>query len=344
MRPPRLHPSTKIKTLTWIGAALAMLAIAVPVRADFAMPDVPGFSNSYPWFNTVSQYPENQSFQYFLAYHPNIAQALARNPSLLYNASWRYQFPALEQYLANHPYEWQALNQQDWAEGLPETPWGGYDQEHQWRDAYWWHANDPNWFYDNHQAWASLDSRWLTQDGAYDAHHQWHYGEWWYNQNPKWVTANHPNWLTEHHNWKTPSEQQSYRKQHTMATETHHSDRRTPAVENASIQPRNTRRSSQLQFETKQNQKNQQRAADQQHQQQARREQPRQIHVSNSRSAPRHVPEQQAKREQPPQMQRRPEPAVRKGGMPQEASREQHQQEPKAAHGEQGQHGQKGGK
>lgn len=319
MRPPLLRSGIKITTFTWFGAVLAILAIALPAHADFAMPEVPGFSNNYPWFNNVSQYPGNQSFQYFLAYHPNIAQALARNPSLLYDANWRYQFPALEQYLASHPYEWQALSGEDWAEGLPETPWGGYDQEHQWRDAYWWHANDPNWFYDNHQAWASLDARWLTEDGAYDAQHQWHYGEWWYNQNPNWVAANHPNWLTEHRNWESASEQQSYRKQHTTAAQSRQIQRSSTIERQASTLQANAGRTLDREPEVNRNQKNQQRSANPQHQ-------------------------QQAERERSPVTRRQPEPAVHKGDKQQEASRQQPRQEPNAAHQEQGQHDQKGEK
>src|SRR5579872_3144151 len=208
--------------LKWIGAILFSLAIAGPasaqvqVRIEFGRPQAYGFSNNYPWFNDVSQYQGDQTFQYFLAYHPDISRALALNPGLLYNAAWRSDNPALEQYLDSHPYEWQALNNANWSTGPAETQWGYDDSQHQWRDAYWWHQNDPNWFYDNHQDWSSLDSRWLVQDGAYDQQHQWHYGEWWYNQNPSWVTTNHPMWLSQHQNWSNQPEQQSFRQQHAM--------------------------------------------------------------------------------------------------------------------------------
>jgi hypothetical protein len=80
-------PHPMIKSLIWFGAILLAVAIAAPVNAQFSMPQVPGFSNSYPWFNEVSQYQGDQSFQWFLANHPNIARALARNPGLLYNAN-----------------------------------------------------------------------------------------------------------------------------------------------------------------------------------------------------------------------------------------------------------------
>ncbi len=314
MRPPRFHVSIKIMVLSGLGAILAVWLVAVPANADFTMPEVPGFSNNYPWFNNVSQSPGNQSFQYFLAYHPNIAQALARNPSLLYDARWRYQFPALEQYLENHPYEWRALSGQDWAEGLPETPWGGYDQQHQWRDAYWWHANNPNWFYDNHQSWASLDSRWLSQDGAYDAQHQWHYGEWWYNQNPVWVTANHPNWLAEHRNWESASERQSYRKQHAMPAQTQQDQRSTTAKRQATNERSNEKNTFQRAPEVNEPRANQQRASEHRQANSHQQENVRQV-KETQRQAKRpenpHQP-QQAKRERSPETRRQPEPAVRK--------------------------------
>jgi hypothetical protein len=208
--------------LAWLGAALLALATAAPASAQIQVtildgrPQARGFSDNYPWFNDVPQYQGDQTFQYFLAYHPDIAQALAQNPGLLYNAGWRSEYPDLEEYLDSHPYEWQALNNANWSTGPAETTWGYYDTRHRWRDAYWWHENDPNWFYDNHMTWASLNSRWLISDGAYDQQNRWHYGEWWYNQNPGWVSTNRPNWLSQHRNWSNQSVQQSYRQQHSM--------------------------------------------------------------------------------------------------------------------------------
>jgi hypothetical protein len=227
-------------TVRAICAAMAFaVAIAAPALAQVTVvsggPQVPGFSNNYPWFNDVPQYQGNQSFRWFLANHPNIAEALAQRPGLLYNAGWRSQFPALEQYLANHPYEWQALNGEYWSAGPAETQWGAYDNG-QWRDAYWWHQNNPGWFYDNHASWASLDSRWLGEDGAYGPQHQWHYGEWWYNRNPRWVAANHPGWLRAHQNWAKPAVQQRYRQQHAMAEPNQRNNRQQPAIDQAQRQ------------------------------------------------------------------------------------------------------------
>jgi hypothetical protein len=204
-------------TIAALCGAAMLFAFAQPASAQITVqlggPEVPGFSNNYPWFNDVPQYRGDQSFRYFMAYHPRLARSLSRNPGLLYNAGWRSQHPELEQYLANHPYTWRALNGEYWSNGPAETQWGDYDNG-QWRDAYWWHQNNPTWFYDNHVNWASLNSRWLNQDGAYDDRHQWHYGEWWYNQNPGWVRTNHPTWLTRNQRWESPAVQQRYREQH----------------------------------------------------------------------------------------------------------------------------------
>ena len=229
----------KMRSLRWLGAMAIGFALAVPASAQvtiqFGGPRVSGFSNSYPWFNDMPQYRGDQSFRYFLAYHPNIAYALSRDPGLLYDAEWRSQYPELEDYMANHPYAWQALNNEDWATGPAETQWGSYDDQNQWRDAYWWHQNDASWFYDNHQDWASLDSRWLNEDGAYDPQNQWHYGEWWYNQNPGWVTSNHPLWLQQHRNWASASEQQSFRQR--MATPAQNPVSRQRAIDQQQVRP-----------------------------------------------------------------------------------------------------------
>jgi hypothetical protein len=212
MRAPHFH---SIGTwLTSCGAILLTFGIAAPAMTELSMPQVPGFSNNYPWFNEVIQHQGDQSFQWFLLHCPNIAETLAR-PELLYDANWRSRFPSLQQYLANHPYEWQELNGENWAEGPIQTQWGAYDGQHRWRDAHSWHRDNPNWFYDNRD-WASLDSHWLNEDGAYDQQHRWHNGEWWYKQNPNWVTGNHPSSLKEHQNWEGREEQQNYRRHATF--------------------------------------------------------------------------------------------------------------------------------
>jgi hypothetical protein len=95
---------------TCCGSILLALAISVPARAQvtilFQESAVPGFSNNYPSFNDFPQYQGDQSFQWFIANHPDIAGALGtRSRTVVYGANWRLQVRALEQYLASHPYE-----------------------------------------------------------------------------------------------------------------------------------------------------------------------------------------------------------------------------------------------
>ncbi len=284
-----------------------VFALAAPASAQvtiqFGGPQVSGFSNDYPWFNDVPQYQGDQSFRYFMAYHPDIAQSLSRNPGLLYNANWRAQFLALEQYLANHPYEWQALNGEYWSEGPAETQWGDYDNG-QWRDAYWWHQNNPNWFYDNHANWASLDPQWLNDDGAYDQQNQWHYGEWWYNQDASWVTNNHPNWLSQHQNWTRPAEQQTYRQQHAMIQENQQERNIQPRPANAqqfNQQRANHQQQANLERQQTLHQENEQQQLNQQHaqqQQQASREQFQANQRENQQAQERNAQQQQRATEQ----------------------------------------------
>jgi len=78
MKPPHLRPIRNVfitiaKSLTWCGAILLALATAAPTMTQLAIPSIPGFSNNYPWFNEVPQYQGDQSFQWFLANHPNIS-------------------------------------------------------------------------------------------------------------------------------------------------------------------------------------------------------------------------------------------------------------------------------
>ena len=212
------HAKVKqIKSIAWLGAVLFAVAIATvasaQMRIDVEGPPVPGFSNYYPWFNDVPQYEGEQSFRWFLAHHPNVSRELARNPGLLYNPNWRRQHPQLEQYFATHPQVWAMLNGDYWATGPAETQWGDYDDQHQWRDAYWWHENDPDRFYDTHPDWVSLDPRWRDHDGDYDQSHQWHYKQWWEQKDPTWVKDRHPDWLREPQNRTNQANEQHNRQQ-----------------------------------------------------------------------------------------------------------------------------------
>jgi hypothetical protein len=65
------------------------------------------FKQPYP-VNAVPQYQERRSFDWFLA-NRDPAEMKVHNPGLLYEGNWRSQVPALQQYLAQHLYEWQEL-------------------------------------------------------------------------------------------------------------------------------------------------------------------------------------------------------------------------------------------
>ncbi|MDO8433274.1 MAG: hypothetical protein Q7S58_12775 [Candidatus Binatus sp.] len=145
----------------------------------------------------------NDSFSSFLANHPRVASDLRSNPELVFNRNYVSSHPELRDFLANHPNVWRSLSSYSgYSSGRNPNRWGAYDTNRQWRDAYWWHDNQPDEFYENHSEWASLNPKWLNQDGAYDNQHQWHYGKWWYQQNPKWVSSNRPNWIEQHRYWQ----------------------------------------------------------------------------------------------------------------------------------------------
>ncbi len=108
---------------------------------------------------------------------------------------------------------------------------GDYDNDNNWHDAYWWHQNDPDFFYANHPEWISWQPDWRNQDGAYDAQHNWHYGQWWYNQNPGWVSANHPNWISQHRNWANHSEPQDHRAAERSVNESQQNRQRQASID-----------------------------------------------------------------------------------------------------------------
>lgn len=269
----------RIKSIVWLSAVVFALAIGARASAQVTIqigtPQVPGFSNYYPWFNDVPQYQGDQSFRWFLAHHPNIAQALARNPGLLYNANWRRQHPQLEQYFANHPYVWQALNNEYWSTGPAETPWGDYDDQRQWRDAYWWHQNNPDWFYNNHSDWVSLNPRWRDRDGAYDQQRVWHYGQWWYQKDPSWVKTNRPDWLKQHQDWTTQAtkqrnqqnNQQQDQQRQAMREQQQRNSQQQQAVQQQNQQNQQQDQQRQAMREQQQRNSQQQQAARQQNQQ-----------------------------------------------------------------------------
>ena len=309
----------QIKSIAWLGAVLFAVAISTgasaQMRIDVEGPPVPGFSNYYPWFNDVPQYEGEQSFRWFLAHHPNVSRELARNPGLLYNPNWRRQHPQLEQYFATHPQVWAMLNGDYWATGPAETQWGDYDDQHQWRDAYWWHENDPDRFYDTHPDWVSLDPRWRDHDGDYDQSHQWHYKQWWEQKDPTWVKDRHPDWLREPQN-RTNQANEQHNRQQNPQQERELQTSREQQQRNGQQQQQQQQQQSEQQKQRDQNQRNEQATREQQQQQQRSEQQNQQNQRDQNqrneqatREQQQHNAQQPAERQQEKQQQ--PEQSMR---------------------------------
>ncbi len=172
------------KSLALTAALLCLLSFATPARAQYYEPE--GFPVTYPWFANAP----GESLRQFLYYHPEVSAELSADPELIYNRGWRLSHPELEAFVVTHPDVWTQL-----------TSWGDYDDDNAWHDAYWWHDNNPDWFYESHPGWVALWPAWYNADGDYDENHVWHYGGWWYRNNPGWVSSRHPEWLRTHQAW-----------------------------------------------------------------------------------------------------------------------------------------------
>jgi hypothetical protein len=97
---------------------------------------------------------------------------------MIYDENWRMQHPQLQAFMQANPNVWTWLEQ-----------WGEYDTQNQWHDAYWWHQNNRQWFYNNRPEWVSYDSQWRNQDGDYDSQRSWHDAYWWHRNNRDWFIA-----------------------------------------------------------------------------------------------------------------------------------------------------------
>jgi len=146
------------------SAAIACMGFGIPAFAQAPAPQTETMLQDY-----IRTHPEVQ-----------------RDPALFNNPAYLSQHPGLARFLQNHPY----------AE-LQTERMGAYDQNHQWRNADWWHNNDPNWVEAHHPEWNKSHPAWAN-DGAYDDAHQWHKSEWWAHNRPDWVKEHHPQWAEAH--------------------------------------------------------------------------------------------------------------------------------------------------
>ncbi|MGD0290036.1 MAG: hypothetical protein ABSC63_10340 [Candidatus Binataceae bacterium] len=126
-----------------------------------------------------AQAPSAQAdLQRYIANHPE----LQRNPSLLSDPAYLNSHPAYAGFLQTHP-----------AIRAETQQMGGWDRNYQWRDADWWHRNDPDWVFEHHPEWNRAHPDWMM-DGDYDDAHHWHNRNWWMQNHPDWAAQHHPHW------------------------------------------------------------------------------------------------------------------------------------------------------
>ena len=106
---------------------MAVMAMA----AAFAMPAAAQVDPNLGGFNLSN----------YLHYHPDIAQALAANPSIVNNPAYLAQHPDFKGFLQHHPGVAQQLSTRGWnfTEWQRMHPW---DQRNQWRNADAWSDRD----------------------------------------------------------------------------------------------------------------------------------------------------------------------------------------------------------
>jgi hypothetical protein len=151
-----------------------------------------------------------QDLQQYMKSHPELQQ----NPSLMNNPTYLSHHQDLAHWLSTHP----QVNRGRYGSGM-----GAWDSNHQWRDADWWHRNNPNWVYQNHPEWNQAHPAW-TNDGDYDDQHQWRSRSWWQQNHPDWANQHHPHWkerveerYREHHHgnaYGNPHDENAYGNPH----------------------------------------------------------------------------------------------------------------------------------
>jgi hypothetical protein len=107
------------------------------------------------------------------------------------------------------------------APAMAQPGFGAYDEGQVWRDADWWHTNNPEWMYSNHPEWVVERRDWWWYDHQY--HPDWFWAPfwglyplwtwgapyegvyhdywWWHQYHPDWMYANHPEWAEPYGGW-----------------------------------------------------------------------------------------------------------------------------------------------
>src|ERR1700674_2206308 len=211
--PPRERPRFRSRSMMKRTTAMvlgAMLVLATVTPAAMAqMIQIPGFPINFPWFTNV---PQAQTFEQYLASHPDDQRELAQNPGLIYDPNWRGQHRQLQYFLQTHPDIWEGLKSQSTgiyetrfsqflasqpgvASDLRDNPELLYDETYR-SD----HPELAQFLADHPRIWAHLNAQRETagaapdQFGAYDTQHRWHDATWWHQNSPDWFWENHPEW------------------------------------------------------------------------------------------------------------------------------------------------------
>ncbi len=107
------------------------------------------------------------------------------------------------------------------APAMAQPRFGAYDAGHVWRDAGWWHTNNPQWMYAYHPEWVVERRDWWWNDHQYHpdwfwapfwgSYPLWTWGAlyegvyhdywWWHRYHPDWMYANHPEWAEPYGGW-----------------------------------------------------------------------------------------------------------------------------------------------
>jgi hypothetical protein len=195
----------RLRTAAMIASAF--LTFATPVLAQ-------------GWFSGA----DGQSFQEWLAKHPNVSNNLGSNPYQIYDPQWRANHPELQEYIQNHPGVWNNLKSQ--GSGYYDERFNTFLAKHP-HSAAELRANpeliyDPrfrkqhpelNDFMASHPSvWRSVKSTYAGNirpapipnpaNGAYDREHHWRDYSWWHEHDREWFWKNHPEWAANHSEWR----------------------------------------------------------------------------------------------------------------------------------------------
>jgi len=120
-----------------VASVFGLLMYVTPAHAQFA------------------NLPNQAAWNQYLANHPKTAAELEANPSLMYNSKWRAQHPHFDQWINNHPKDWETMR----SRGPWQNRYGAWDRD-EWHDQDWWYHHNPQWTHENHPDWWESHKDW----------------------------------------------------------------------------------------------------------------------------------------------------------------------------------------